>query len=53
MDDKEYVLSIFFKRLVESRRAKLSNRVKDAELNYKTGNVNSGDLKDLWEDLND
>jgi len=53
MDDKEYVLSILSKRLVELRRAKLSNRVKEAEVNYETGNVKSGDLKDLWEDLND
>ena len=53
MDDKEYVFSILSKRLVELRRAKLSNRVKEAEVNYETGNVKSGDLKDLWEDLND
>ena len=53
MDDKEYVFSILSKRLVELRRARLSNRVKEAEVNYKTGNVKSGDLKDLWEDLND
>ena len=53
MNDKEYVFSILSKRLSDFRRAKLTNRVKEAELNYKTGNVNRGALKDLWEDLND
>ena len=53
MNDKKYIFDIISKRLVELRRAKLSNRVKEAELNYKTGNVNRGALKDLWEDLND
>ena len=53
MNDKGHVFDIISKRLVELRRVKLSNRVKEAEVNYKTGNVKSGDLKDLWEDLND
>ena len=53
MNNGEHFLDIVSKRFVEFRRAKLSNRVKEAEVNYKTGNVKSGDLNDLWEDLND
>lgn len=39
VDDKEYVFDILSKRLLELRRARLSNRVKEAEAAYKEGKV--------------
>ncbi len=53
MNDQEYVVDILSKRLIESRRAEISTRVKEAMGAYKEGKVKSGSLDDLWKDLND
>lgn len=53
IDDREYLLDILSKRLVELRRAEISKRVKEAVKSYKEGNVKSGKLGDLWKDLHD
>jgi hypothetical protein len=53
IDDREYLLDILSKRLVEFRRKELSKRVKEAVKAYKEGNVKSGNLNDLWKDLHD
>ncbi len=53
MNDQEYVVDILSKRLIESRRAEISKRIKEATLAYKKGKVKSGSLDDMWKDLND
>lgn len=53
LDDREYLLSILSKRLVELKRQMLSSRVKEAVKEYKAGKVKSGNLDVLWKDLND
>jgi hypothetical protein len=51
LEDKEFALEIFEKNVRESKREQLIKRVKEANQNYKTGNVKKGNLKDLFEDL--
>ncbi len=51
IDDREYLLDILSKRLVELRRAEISKRVKEAVKSYKEGKVKSGKLDALWKDL--
>ncbi len=53
IDDREYLLDILSKRLVELRREEISKRVKEAVKYYKEGNVKSGTLNELWKDLHD
>ncbi len=53
ISDQEYIFDILSKRLIESRRAELSRRIKEAMKAYKEGKVKSGSLDDLWKDLND
>ncbi|MCX9009694.1 MAG: hypothetical protein OIN66_01110 [Candidatus Methanoperedens sp.] len=53
IDDREYLLNILSKRLVELRRAQISKRAKEAVGAYKKGTVKSGKFNDLWKDLND
>jgi hypothetical protein len=52
LDDREYLLDILSKRLVELKRQMLSHRIKEAEKAYKAGKVKTGKLDDLWKDLN-
>ncbi len=52
-DDREYLLNILSKRQIELRRVEISKRVKEALKAYKEGNVKSGKLDELWNDLND
>ncbi len=52
-DDREYLLNILSKRQIELRRIEISKRVKEALKAYKEGNVKSGNLEELWKDLND
>ncbi len=53
IDDREYLLDILSKRLVEQKRMEISKRVKEAVKAYKEGNVKRGNLESLWKDLND
>ncbi len=53
IDDREYLLDILSKRLVEDKRKEISIRIKESEKAYKDGNVKRGNFKDLWKDLND
>ena len=53
LDDREYLLNILSKRLTELKRQMLSDRVKEAIKEYKTGNVKCGNFENLWNDLND
>jgi len=52
VNDREYLLNILSKRLVELRREKISKRAKEAVRAYKKGTVKSGNFNDLWKDLN-
>lgn len=53
IDDREYLLNIISKRLVDLKRTKISKRAKEAVTAYKAGSVKSGKFSDLWKDLND
>lgn len=53
VDDREYLLNILSKRLIELKRAQISKRAKEAVDAYKKGTVKSGKFNDLWKDLND
>lgn len=53
IDDREYLLDILSKRLVEDKRKEISIRIKESEKAYKDGNVKRGNFKDIWKDLND
>jgi hypothetical protein len=50
-EDKEYVLELFKKQLIDVKRKLLENRVKEAEENYSEGSVSKGSIKELYSDL--
>jgi hypothetical protein len=47
VEEQFYLADILHKRLIETRRSELVNRVKDAEENYRQGNVYSGNVDRL------
>lgn len=49
--DKEYLVDILSKQLIESKREKLVLRVKEAETNYSTGNVTEKNSDSLFAEL--
>lgn len=49
--EKEYFLDIVQKKFTEIRRNEIADRVKEAEQNYKNGNVKVGDSNQLLNDL--
>ena len=51
MDDKEYVVDIVKKQLVEAKRDAIAKRDKEAMDNLKKGLVKKGTVKDLYKDL--
>ena len=51
LEEKEYLLKIFKKQIIENRRNKLLKEVREAEIEYKKGNVKSGSVEDLMKDL--
>lgn len=51
IEDKEYLSVQIQKNLLESKRTVLIDRVKEAETNYRSGNVKRGGLKELFQDL--
>jgi len=53
IEDREYLLDILSKRLIEEKRMEISRRVIEAEKAYKAGKVKKGKLDNLWKDLND
>ena len=50
-NEKEYVLEIISKQISENNRKKIIKRVKESRSNLKNGKVKSGELKDLFQDL--
>jgi len=51
LDDKEYLVEIFSKELQEEKRERIHRRHLEAKENREKGNVKTGDIQDLWADL--
>jgi ribosomal protein S1 len=51
LDEKEYVLEIIRKQLIESRREAIAQRAEEAMVNLKEGRVKKGTVQDLYRDL--
>lgn len=49
--DKEYVVEIMEKQLIEAKRDDIARRVKKAMENLKKGDVKRGTIKDLYKDI--
>jgi hypothetical protein len=49
--EKEYTLEILQKQMIEEKRVLFARRIKEARMNYKTGKVKKGSLKELLKDL--
>ncbi len=47
VEEQFYLADILNKRLIETRRSEIVDRVKDAEENYRQGKVYSGDVDRL------
>jgi SET domain-containing protein len=47
VEEQFYLADILNKRLIETRRAEIVDRVKEAEENYRQGNVYSGNVDRL------
>jgi hypothetical protein len=47
LDEQLYLSELLQKRLIEVRRTEIANRVKEAEENYRSGNVRSGSVAEL------
>lgn len=50
-EDKEYVAEIIGKQLIEVKRERLAGRVREAKKNLANGQIKSGTINDLMEDL--
>ncbi len=51
LEDKEYLLDLIEKQIIEARRDALLARAKEAEQNYTDGNVSKGNASDTMEYL--
>ena len=51
VDDKEYVVDVIKKQLIEAKRDAIAKRAKEATANLKRGAVRKGTVKDLYKDL--
>lgn len=51
LEEREYLIEIAKKQLIEAKREKIAKRAKEAEKNYKKGKVKSGTVNDLYKDL--
>ena len=47
VEEQFYVADILSKRLIETRRSGIVDRIREAEENYRQGNVYSGDVSQL------
>lgn len=46
-DEQSYIAEIITKRMIELRRSQIASRAKQAEENYRLGNVRAGTVEDL------
>jgi hypothetical protein len=53
LPDKEIILDIMEKRLIEEKRNLIYGEYKKAMKDYRTGNVKTGNVDDLFESIND
>jgi hypothetical protein len=51
LEDKEYAIDVITKQLLEAKRHAIARRAKQADTNLKKGMVKKGNLKALYEDL--
>ncbi len=51
LEEREYLIEIAKKQLIEAKREKIAKRAAEAENNYQKGKVKSGSVKDLHKDL--
>ena len=51
LDEKEYVLGIFKKQIIELKRDEIAQRSKEAKSNLKGKKVKSGRFNELYKDL--
>jgi len=51
LDDREYVVDVVKKQLIDARRDAIAKREKTASANLKKGAVKKGSVKDLFKDL--
>ena len=51
IEEREYLIELAKKQLIEAKRERIAERAKIAERNYKKGKVKSGTVKDLHKDL--
>ncbi|MGM3305064.1 hypothetical protein ACSQ6I_03605 [Anabaena sp. WFMT] len=46
-EDQSFIAEILSKRMIELRRSQIASRAKEAEENYRLGNVQTGTVEDL------
>jgi hypothetical protein len=51
LEEKEYLIDIMQKQLVEAKRDDIARRTKECMDNFQNGSVKKGTVKDLYEDL--
>jgi len=51
-DDQHYLSELLHKRLIDSKRAKIAKRARQAKKNERKGRCKTGSAKDLLSDLN-
>ena len=51
LDEQDFIVQTISKRIHEMRRNEIAERAKEAEYNYKTGNVTSGTVNALMKKL--
>ena len=51
LEEREYLIELQKKQLIEAKREQIAKRAENAEKNYKKGRVMSGSVKELFKDL--
>ena len=51
LDEREYVIDVVKKQVIEAKRDAIARRSKEARANLKKGKIKTGTVKQLYEDL--
>ena len=51
LDEREYVIDVVKKQVIEAKRDAIARRSKEAMANLKKGKIKTGTVKELYEDL--
>ena len=51
LDEREYVIDVVKKQVIEAKRDAIARRSKEAMANLKKGKIKTGTVKQLYEDL--